>query len=246
MSQPPADPQPPAPVTPAQPPAPPSFPLIARASAGVRNKNILIILMCLAFFGWFTYDAFVRYPQQDDQLVAYMKGISPSNNSVAIYDSELNAWKGWSAESSEARAKMTDIASIAKVDGWHSASDIATQKVIVAGLALAVLAALWWFFHCQARRAIAQPDSVSPAPGITIPWTSITVVDNSRWKSTGIVDITYTDPSNAVRQAKFDDYELEREPLLAILDQLAERAVNAEFLPKAEPIDDSIGETSEA
>jgi hypothetical protein len=227
-------------------PAPPSFPLVARASNTVRNKNILIILMCLAFFCWFTYDAFVRYPQDDDRLVEVMKNMGPTNNLVSVYQSDLDSWKGWAHETSEARAKMTDIASIAKVDGWRSASDIATQKAIVAGLGVAVIAAIWWFFRCQSRRAIAQPDTVSPAPDVTIPWEKITIVDNSRWKSTGIVDITYTDAAGQTRHAKFDDYELDREPLLAILDQLAERAVKAEFLPKQDPIDGPVKHASEA
>ncbi len=46
------------------------------------------------------------------------------------------------------------------------------------------------------------------------------------------MDITYRDQNAAEKTADFDDYKLEREPLLLILDQLAEKAVNAEFLPK--------------
>jgi hypothetical protein len=70
---------------------------------------------------------------------------------------------------------------------------------------------------------------------VVIPWEKITTVDNTRWKSTGIVDINYTDENGQSQKAKFDDYELDREPLLEILDKLSAKAVNAEFIPKEEP-----------
>ena len=73
------------------------------------------------------------------------------------------------------------------------------------------------------------------APGVVIPWEKITRVDNTRWKNHGIVDITYTDAQGATQKADFDDYKLQREPLLAILDQLGDKAVNAEFLPQEQP-----------
>lgn len=212
------------------------MPLVARASTTVRNKNLLIILMCAAFLGWFAYDGFVKYPRDNDRLVDYMKSMVDANKLSTNNLPALSIWPGWNNATSFDRNAMTRLATEeAKVEGWHSETDMATQKYIVAGLAAAVAASIWWFFHCQARRVVADDTTVSPAKGTTIPWEKITIIDNTRWKSSGIVDITYLDDAGKPQHAKFDDYELEREPLLEILDQLAAKATHAELIPREDP-----------
>ncbi len=222
------------------PPPPPSttpaFPLIVRASNTVRNKNLLIVAMCIIFASWFGYDGWIGWPQRNDRLVQQMLDESKTSTSRIKLDDlpTLEAWPTFSRATAPERQHMADVAKANGRAEFKTDTDILVQKLIVLGLSLASIAALWWFFHCQKRRAIAEKDSVSPSPGITIPWQNITVVDNTRWKKTGIVDITYTTPEGP-KKAKFDDYELDREPLLLILDQLAEKAVNADFIPKEEP-----------
>jgi hypothetical protein len=217
---------------------PPDFPLIARASNTVRNKNLLIIAMCVLCAVWFAYDGFIGWPQRNDRLVTSM--IEESKTPTSRIKTEdlptIEAWPTWAQADTTQHQLMADVAKRNGRDEFKSETDILVQKLIVLGLALASAASIWWFQHCQARRAIAEAATVSPSPGVIIPWTSITIVDNTRWKKTGIVDITYQEaPGGRPAKAKFDDYELDREPLLLILDQLAERAVNAEFLPKEEP-----------
>lgn len=225
--------------------SPPSttFPLIARASNTVRNKNLLIILMCAAFMVWFGYDGWVGWPQRNDLIVRgpmttmLQDGKIRGTEQLPIEQIEtaIKGWPGWNAADHLTRLQMTAIAQRAAttgtIEGWHAETDIANQHYIVFGLAAATLAAIGWFFHCQRRRAIAEEGTVSPSPGVVVPWEKITQVDNTRWKASGIVEITYTTPEGS-QKAKFDDYELDREPLLLILDQLAEKAVNAEFIPK--------------
>ncbi len=225
------------------------MPLIARASTTVRNKNILILLMCAGFLSWFAYDAWVRYPRDNDRLVTVMKSYVEGNRLSATNLPQLEAWTGWAHEDSQSRANMTTLAqNEAKIENWRSETDINTQKYIVIALALAVIAAIWWFFHCQARRAIADELSISPAKGVVIPWDKIIRINNTRWKSTGIVEITYLDAAGKEQSAKFDDYEIEREPLLEILDQMADKATRAEIIPKDDPADPtaSIEDANEA
>ena len=38
------------------------MPLVARAYKTVRNKNLLIVLMCALFLSWFAYDGFCTGP----------------------------------------------------------------------------------------------------------------------------------------------------------------------------------------
>lgn len=211
------------------------MPLIARASKTVRNKNIIIFIMCAVALAWFAYDGYHTYPANDDIIVQRLldQGASPD---VQPFLKEWLKNGGWSAASAEHRSQMDqlikDEKGIAHVEGWKTQADIGLQRSIVALLGLFVAAAIWWFIACQRRRAIAEETAVSPSPGIIIPWDKITIVDNSRWKKMGIVDISWKDAAGADRHASFDDYKLDRDALLPILDQLAEKAVNAEFLPK--------------
>ncbi|HUO08452.1 MAG TPA: hypothetical protein VM008_09155 [Phycisphaerae bacterium] len=219
---------------PAPSPAPTDAPIIARASSTVRNKNLLIVLMCLAMACWFAYDGFIGWPSRNNQLVDGPISTRIKDDPMyAQYLPVLTDWKGWNDSDAHTRDVMSGIAHALNTEGWKTDTDISNQKYIVIALAIATLASIVWFAHCQRRRAIAQGDTVSPSPGIIIPWQKITLVDNNRWKSMGIVTITY-DIGEGPKKAKFDDYETEREPLLMILDQLAEKAVNAEFIPKDE------------
>jgi hypothetical protein len=202
----------------------------------VRNKNLMIVAMCVVFAVWFAYDGWIGWPQRNDRLVVGMIDESKTPTSrIRVEDVPLmTAWPQWQNASTPQRQEMADIAKLNGRAEFKTETDILVQKMIVLGLALASAGSLGWFIHCQKRRAIAEADTVSPSPGVIIPWGDITVVDNSRWKKSGIVDITYRH-ADGEGKAKFDDYELDRDPLLLILDQLADRAVNAEFLPKEEP-----------
>jgi hypothetical protein len=77
--------------------------------------------------------------------------------------------------------------------------------------------------------------TLSPARGLVIPWEKITRVDNTRWRTMDIVDLTFTDEAGAPQKALLDGYEVDREKLVEILDQLSAKAAHAEFLPKEEP-----------
>ena len=219
------------------------MPLVAKASRTVFLKNLLIVAMCAVALGLFAYDGYYGYPSKNDRIVKQMLAMTDVSDGrmSTEFREDLATWKGWQNETDAARRRMDDIATAgAKVgqgiEGWKKVLDIKIQRGCVWGLAAAFVASLWWIIHCQRRRVIAEETTVSPAPGVVIPWDKITEVDNARWKSAGIVDITYTAADGTPRKAKFDDYEVERDPLIAILDQLAEKAVNAEFLPKEEPV----------
>ena len=218
-------------------PAPSTSPIIARASNTVRNKNLLILVMCLGMACWFAYDGFIGWPTRNNQLVEGPITTRIHDDPLYTqYQPNIDAWKGWANADSDAHSTMSKIANTLNIEGWKTETDIKNQKYIVIALALATLGALGWFIKCQKRRAIAEGNTVSPSPGITIPWDKITVVDNTRWKSMGIVTITYDlADGKGPQKSKFDDYETDREPLLQILDQLAEKAIHAEFLPKEEP-----------
>jgi hypothetical protein len=223
------------------------MPLVAKASKTVRNKNLIIVAMCAVFFVWFTYDGYVTYPAANDAAMAHWgkmfeeNTLNPSRaEDVDPWRDLFKNWPGWKNASSEQRQRAQSIDDDvirqqirSANDKWYSPLTASLQIWLAWGLAGAVIASIWWLIHCQKRRATADDATVSPAKNVTIPWENITTVDNTRWKH-GIVTITYRDASGAAQKAEFDDYKLDREPLLAILDLLADKATKAEFIPKEE------------
>jgi hypothetical protein len=211
------------------------MPLIARASKTVRNKNLIIIAMCVGAMAWFAYDGWKAYPAHNDALIKefYDSGKMDSTDQAFVRE-----WKGWTNESLERREKMDAVVEKAKneklfaFDHYKTVPEINLQQYIVYGLGVATAAAIWWFLNCQRRRAIADDKTISPAPGIVVPWENITLVDNTRWDKVGIVELTFTDVAGKPGKANLDDYQTEREPLLEILDLLSEKAVNAKFIPE--------------
>jgi hypothetical protein len=215
------------------------MPLMARASTTVRNKNLIILVMCFGSMAWFGYDGWRGYPRGDDARVARLAGDLNALSSLQSADQQfVRDWKGWENETPANRERMDKIVDDAKkstdLKGWKTASEIQLQRYIVMGLGCCTLAAIWWFINCQRRRVIADDQMISPKAGVVVPWEKISKVDNTRWEKVGIVELTYTDEKGQPGKAKLDDYETEREPLLEILDLLAEKAVNAEFFPKEE------------
>ena len=223
------------------------MPLIARATNTVRNKNLIIVLMCVAALAMFAYDGWQGYPARNDEIVTKKLANAPT---VLSADQELiRDWKGWVRESTENRQRMDGVIEYAKttvreLEKWKTSGEIALQRWIALALLFINAAAMWWFVHCQRRRAIADDATLSPAPGVVIPWEKITRIDNTRWDAMGIVELTYTDASGTAKKAKLDDYETQRKPLLEILDLLAVKAVNAEVFPKDEPKEKSEGDAA--
>ena len=208
--------------------------LIARASTTVRNKNILLTTLCVAFAFWFAYDGYIGWPARNDELVHAMKRMIIDNRLDKVHEKTLDAWKGFNNSTAEEREAMYKIADAAHVEGWKTDLDLNMQRYITAGLAVVSVGAIGWFIRCQRRRVIADFNGLSPAPGVLIPWDKITKVDNTRWKK-GFVEITYTDELGNEDTALLDDYIVERPPLIEILKELDARATKAEFLPKQEP-----------
>lgn len=209
--------------------------LIAHASKTVRNKNLILVAMFLVALAMFAKDGFYSYPLKNDALVQYMLNTlipaTPPKLDPTLAPI-LEQWPTWHAASHQQKTAMYELTRKNSIDGFHSELDIFIQQLITYALILANIATFSWFFHCQRRRVIADDTSLSPSPGITIPWDRIKTVDNSRWKKSGLVDLTYTDHAGAQRYAKLDDYIVDRAPLIEILNRIEQRAQHAEFLPK--------------
>lgn len=210
------------------------MPLTAPASKTVRNKNLMLIGLVVVFAFWFAYDGWKGWPAKNDEIVTKQIPSRISQNKLpadVAAPFQNPVWAGWNQETPERRKLLEDVAREYHFDGFHGEVDIWLQKAIVGGLIVSTIVAIWWFMHCQKRRAVVDDSGLSPASGVLIPWDTITKVDNTRWKKSGIVDITYLD-NGAEKIAKLDDYLLDNLP--PVLNEVAVRATKAQVITPAE------------
>lgn len=217
--------------------------LVAPASTTVRNKNLILVAMFAVFAIWFSYDGWKGYPAGNDKVIAKrLAQVETEPGREPAYYKELQEWPGWSKATAAQRKHMSESLKIHTHDeGWKSSNDIILQQGLALVLYASTLGFVGWFWHCQRRRAVADEAGLSPAPGVLIPWTAITKIDNRRWRKVGIVTVEYKDAAGQVQTAELDDYLLDHDQLLPILEKLGEEGEKhgAEFL---NPPEDTPGE----
>ena len=215
------------------------MPFVATASRTVRNKNIILILMCAGFAFFFAKDGFYSWERVNDASVA-----TAADNARKVFtDAEVAKLKSWPEHKSDAgfRDEIHELLKRRMNEDlpFHSDTDLMLQKALAVFLIGTVVASIWYTVRCQRRRAVLDETAktLSPAPGLTFPIDAITKVDNTRWKKTGIVDITSTTPAGTPAETELDDYKLDGLPPL--LNELSLLADKAEFInPEAPPAPD--------
>jgi hypothetical protein len=215
----------------------PDMPLVATPSTYVRNKNVILILLVGVFFGMFLWDGLLGYPKANDEVIAK---IADKNGEYATFFKDgknaefyqlVQNWPGWKNATIEQKNLAFKFQQeIARKEKWHNVLDIRTQLYIALVLGPLTIVSIWWFIHCQRRRVIADEKFLSPARGVQIPWEAITKIDNTKWKKSGIVYVTYTENGQS-KEATLDEYHLDK--LRPILQVMEERAPQAELIPPA-------------
>ena len=211
------------------------MPLIATASTQVRNKNIILILLCAVFAALFVYDGFYGYVQSNDNVI---RDIAAQDRKKPYLEESTRVlfaqWPGWANATDIQKEFATSFVTEKKLPvKWHNTLDLFVQKILAVALVAITGLAVWWFLHCQKRRAIADEKSLSPAPGVEIPWDAITEVDNTRWKKSGIVTLTYKNVQGLPETEILDEYHLDN--LRPLLQELERRAVHAKFISPGQP-----------
>ena len=213
----------------------------------LSTRNLILALMCAVFGALFIRDGFFAYPANNDRIVHDILKVMDAGPATIQRAAQ---WKGWNNESAENRQAMSDSLKSEKgadagrvAQGWKQPFDLTLQRwlaVLLLGVNVWSIARLVRYLR---KRAACDDATLSPRRDLTIPWEKITCVDNTDWRSADIVEITYTDATGASQKALLDGYEVDRRKLVPILEQLTDKAVNAEFLPKDDEINDEAKET---
>jgi hypothetical protein len=200
---------------------------IATASKSYSRRILLMVLLCAGVGAWFCYDGWSTYPTRNDAIVKNVLH-NPKGEEYTYLDTFKN-WPGYQSATAEQIATMDDTTKKSQIDEWKTARDIFWQRVLGAGVCVVSLVILGWYFKYRSKRASADETGLSPAPGVTVPWGSITTVDNTRWEKSGIVTVTWKDAAGAEQSAKLDEYDLDH--LVPVLMEIEKHATSATFIP---------------
>lgn len=199
---------------------------VATISRMEKYKPMLFAVLCAVFAAWFAYDGWKNWPAQDNAMLHKMLTDPKVTNSDKA---AVRKWPGWNHATHRQQVDAGVLVQRNHLSGWHSTTDIGVQKGIVAALAVLAVASLFWYLRVKKRRIAADEQGLSPREGATIPWPAISVIDNSKWSSTGIVAVRYNDPAGQPQTLKLDDYLYDN--LRPILNEIAARATGATMIP---------------
>lgn len=200
--------------------------VVATISSWEKRRPLILAILILAAAAWLASDGWVNWPKQDDAIVQKML---LSHDVSARGKRLLHTWPGWQKAPSAQRLKFDQFVHRSNFAGWHSVTDIKNQRWIFLVTVVLGLGSLIWFFRVRGRKITAAEDGLILSDQTAIHWNSITVIDNRKWTSHGIVTITYKSPENGARQVKMDGVIYEN--LGPLLNEVASRATEAKMIP---------------
>jgi hypothetical protein len=176
------------------------MPAEARVTRTWVQQKGLIPVFLLGCALWFLWDGLIGWPRSNERWDAH-KSRTPEE--WVKYCAE----RGWKTEPPHRRYERSDI----------------VVQFLCAGVA-GVVGILSFIYWQRTRRSVLRSDEegvVTPS-GVRVPYGSITVVDQRRWKSKGLAAVHYT-LDGAKRRFVLDDAKYDPEALDIILADIVRR-----------------------
>ncbi|MEM9253343.1 MAG: hypothetical protein AAGB29_13425 [Planctomycetota bacterium] len=174
----------------------------AKIRPNYQGRLAIIALALLAFSAWFFYDGAIAYPKKQEIQLAY-KELADEGRSGEWR--EVAEAKGWPTETPE--APLSDMS-------------IFTQYLL-GSLCLPIGLYFAGVFVLASRRWVgAAADGMHDHRGRHVAWESIDSVDDSRWKTKGILWVHFTDTTGKADKLLLDDWKFDRDATRAIVDRL--------------------------
>ncbi|MEM6756313.1 MAG: hypothetical protein AAF586_04030 [Planctomycetota bacterium] len=194
----------------------------AKIRPGYQARLGIIALALLAFAAWFYYDGAIAYPKKQEIQLAYQALAEEGRAGEWREVAEAN---GWPTETPEAPLSDTSIRT----------QFLMGTLCLPIGLYFAVV------FAMASRRWVgAAADGLHDHRRRLAAWESIDSIDDSRWKTKGIVWVHFTDASGKADKMLLDDWKYDRDATRAIVDRLQEERPEASTdgeLARQEPAD---------
>ncbi|MEM7809774.1 MAG: hypothetical protein AAF561_16815 [Planctomycetota bacterium] len=188
-------------------PVPPPGPHEARGGSYFRNVRYVIFLAILGMGGWFMYDGFVKWPNENT-VYERLKA------EVDLADDE-----GRDTDRKDAMDEMVALG-IDGPDKPHSDLSILLQKVLGFTLPpIGLVLLIRWLYISRGVVRLDEND-VLHAPGHPpVAMDDVKEIDDRQWERKGISHIGYS-VDGSEGSVKLDDFVYERAPIDAIHDRL--------------------------
>ncbi len=200
--------------------------VVATISSWEKKRPLLLATLVLAAAAWLAWDGWLNWPAQDNQIV---KKMLVSHDVSTAGKKLLRTWPGWQAASADQRLEFDRFVHRSNFSGWHSVTDIKNQRWIFLVMVCVGIGSLFWFSRVRGRKLSADESGLLLADNTRIDWSQITIIDNRRWTSHGIVTLTYTTAGNETRHTKMDGVIYEN--IGPLLNEVAARAKSAKMVP---------------
>jgi hypothetical protein len=178
------------------------MPAEARVTKLWKQQKGLIPLMFIAFALYFGWDGAVGYPRSDERFKAHEQ----RKDQPGEWE-KYCAERGWKTEVPE---KWLGPAKYAEQFWWGGSMGF-----------VGLLALAYWM---RQKRTVVRNDaeSVTTASGTRVPYTAITHVDQTKWKSKGLAYIRYALEGGRQGRFKLDDAKHDPKALDIILADITE------------------------
>jgi hypothetical protein len=187
------------------------MPAKANIAKHYRIRLGVIGLMCLAFAGWFAYDAMIGYPAE---------------NAMAAQYAELR--NSGDTEAFEAFCKEHDYDP--EPGGGPEVHEVEAQYAIAA---LCTPLALFFLYHwlvAAGKSMWTTQDAIETSWGQAVPFDKVKTLDKKRWDKKGIAVVHYEQANGEKGKLVIDDWKYDRPPTDTMLRELESHLKAEQFV----------------
>ena len=164
--------------------------IICRTTPWYKKRRLLMVAMLLGFSAYFFYDWKVGYPKQQQEYNAYW----PVYQELSVKNKDD---KGWLA-----KAKDKGWPESPKEKDWNY--KLKEQFIWGVGTGLAGLGMLIAFMRNKDRVLRANATTLTTPEGVTIPFASVSRIDNRKWDNKALAYLWWQD-GEVTKKAVIDD-----------------------------------------
>ena len=170
-------------------------------------KYLLIGLVCLAFAGWATYDAFVKAPAKMPRAQAWeeLEAKIAADDTLTTGENLSPMWKKISEENGWESKRLTEEHPVASIKKFI----LYNYGFIAIGLAVGIPCVLWYLKN-KGKWIESTEDGLRSSDGQELKISQITQFDKIKWEKKGIGVLHYTNDQGAEEKFIVDDLKFER------------------------------------
>jgi hypothetical protein len=184
--------------------------IIARAGVTYRRYRYIMFVLMLCFAGWFLFDGFKRWPEEQQRYHDLTAKIEDLDRKI----------KESAAGAMELSTRKTDLVQQRTKMKYRRDFDINLQRMLGFGLIPVALGLLVFWFR-RSGGEFRLENGVLHLPGHpAVPLDTISTLDKTKWDRKGIAYAEYQLPTGEKGRFRLDDFIYDAHPIREIVKQV--------------------------